>query len=115
MASGEAFAATYEGVFQHNRYLATEADSTTRNLQVDVAVESRLTENAKHGLLIGVDGELSVMQDGYVEDNPVGGVYYLAPDVALRGDISEPILYEVEDLQSVAVEETQTVYCSRSP
>jgi len=109
-STGEAFASEFERAYAHNEFITAEADEETKHLSVDTGVRDALTEDVNGGILVGVEGELSVMHDG-IEDNPVVGVYYLAPDVALRVEISEPTLYGVEDLHSVDVEATEVVHC----
>ncbi|ELZ23678.1 hypothetical protein C475_15443 [Halosimplex carlsbadense 2-9-1] len=83
-------------------------------MTVDADAEDRITEETTDGFLVGVEGELSVMQDGIIEDNPVVGVYYLGPGVGLRGEIREPTLYEVETLRSITVERSRALYCQGS-
>lgn len=112
--SAEAYAAEYERAYHFNSYLDSEGNSDTRQLSVSTNADDSLTEETADGFLVGAEGELSVTQGTVAEDNPLVGVYYLTSDIGLRADISEPTLYDVESLRSVAVTKTQTVYCRNS-
>ncbi|WP_226013484.1 hypothetical protein [Halomicrobium salinisoli] len=112
--SAERYAVKYEEAYQYNSHLTTEGTQDTRQLSVDADASDSLTEAIGDGFLVGIDGELSVMQGEMIEDNPVVGVYYLTPHVGLRGDIPEPTLYDVEQLRSVTVKNRQTIYCDET-
>lgn len=107
----ESYATDYEAAVQCNAYLATEANEETRNLDVRAEAVGRLSEALGDGYLVGVDGELSVLQGNVATDNPVAGLYYVGPDVAFRADIAAPNFSDVESLRSVSTGETSAIYC----
>lgn len=114
--SAVSYAADYEAAYQHNLYLATEANSETRNLSVWARENPYgLTEETPDGFLVGAHGNMAVAQEDYLADNLTVGVYYLTPAIALRSDIEAATLYNVESLRTVTVVDTQTIYCRAGP
>jgi hypothetical protein len=87
--TAESFAAAFEEVYRYNRYLATEANGDTENLELRVDPQSNRTERAGEGYLVAVDGFFSTSErnregDTVITDDYLFAVYYAGPDVALR-------------------------------
>lgn len=112
--SAEGFAREYEEAYQYNAYLAEEAGPDTRSIDVQASADSDLTEEAGDGFLVGVDGERSTSEgDGtvVVRDDPIAGVYHLAPEFALRGEHRKATFYEVESFTSVEPDSVRAIFC----
>lgn len=111
--TAEGFARSFENVYEYNRYLATH--SNVRELSYSPTVRQDLTEPIRDGFLIGVDGLRGTFDGEAYSDDPVVGVYFVTPEYALRGDIEQPTLYDVDSLKSVEVTDQQTISCGSSP
>jgi hypothetical protein len=110
--SAERFAEAFEEAYEYNRYLAEDVRSDTRELSYNPRVAEELTEAVRDGFLVGVEGTRGTLEDGVYSDDPIVGIYYLTPEFALRGEIQQPTLYDVEALREVDVTGQRLVFCS---